>query len=656
MMKKTLTILLALTLLIVTADEISADRYGGSLSGVLVAFETGKPIADAVVRIEGTSRVIRSDNAGRFVFSDLDDGEYTVLVDLRGYQMETVVVAVRDGRCSEIRISLRAAKEDENATCDEDYKRDKPQRDISLSAPSVQIERSRTRTNMSSAQGLSSGKTKRKSGRIGMPKPMPDREYRCDPGFYASPSDMFFRDYGTNGFVDTRRDRFSTFAIDVDDASYNIAREYLSNGTLPPRESIRIEEFINHFDYGYNVSGQDRFRVFHELTPSPFSGHTVLKLGVKGQELAKHDRRPLRLTFIIDVSGSMRNGNRMGLVRESLQMLLEQLNRDDRVSIVAYGDAARVVLEPTPASDRRRIMRAVSSLRPGGSTYAEAGLKLGYKMANRQYVEGYSNRVILCSDGVANVGQTSPDAIMRDIGRFARKGLSLSTFGYGMGNYNDVLLEQLALKGNGQYAYVNSREEAQKLFVREFVSNMELVARDVKIQVEFDPDAVRSYRLLGYENRDIADHRFRNSREDGGEVGAGQEVTVLYELELAPRARLDRLATVFVRWTDPDSRTASELNRDVTWSRHSGRFESGRPELRLAVVAARFAELLKGTGYASESTFADLLRLATPLEREMGDEQTRELVDLIRRASSLTGYDWEYHSRLQAGDGGAYKK
>jgi Ca-activated chloride channel family protein len=431
-----------------------------------------------------------------------------------------------------------------------------------------------------------------------------------------------------------------------------MARCYLLDGTMPPSDAVRVEEFINHFDYDYNVPADETFRVFTEITNSPFeSDKHIMKVAVKGREIDRYDRRPINITFVIDVSGSMAQGNRFDLVRESIRTLVRQLNGQDRVGVVTYGSNATVALEPISAERQREIFRTVDRLRPGGSTYAEAGIRLGYEMADRQFVNGHNNVVILCSDGVANVGQTSPDAIMADISRFARRGLSMSTFGYGMGNYNDVLLEQLAQKGNGRYAYINDMTEIQKVFVDEFVGTLQVLARDVKIQVEFNPETVKSYRLLGYENRDVADHRFRDNRQDGGEVGAGSEVTAVYELELARQSRHGKIATVSVRWKNADGAEVFELSREAMMDKRFNAFESSRPQLRLALVAGRFAEMLKGTPYASEMSFKELYRMAEPLQRELPGEQIDDLLGLIRRADGLSDtHAWEEHDDLYSGN------
>jgi Ca-activated chloride channel family protein len=291
---------------------------------------------------------------------------------------------------------------------------------------------------------------------------------------------------------------------------------------------------------------------------------------------------------------------------------------------------------PTPADNSREIARALASLRPGGSTNAEAGLRIGYRMAREQFTPGHTNRIILCSDGVANVGLTSPEALMEEIQQRAGDGITLSSFGVGMGNYNDVLLEKLAQQGNGRYAYMNDRREAYKVMVTDFLENVQLLARDVKIQVEFDPEVVRSYRLLGYENRDVRDNQFRDNRADGGEIGPGHEVTALYEIVWQHRpARV--LGTVALRWKDENGEEVTELNRDLVYPRVK-RGEHMSTDLRLAVTAAKFSEMLKGTVYVRDLRFDELYRFAESLREERPTEETFELLDLIRRADEFSTY------------------
>lgn len=472
------------------------------------------------------------------------------------------------------------------------------------------------------------------------PKPMP-RYPEAD--FYSRPHpyDMFFQDYGTNRFVPTRYDNQSTFAADVDDASYTLVRQYLRDGNLPPTDALRIEEFVNHFDYDYTTPEYQKFGVQTSLTDSPFDDSTMLfVVGIKGREMEKRERKPLNLTFVIDVSGSMGYDNRMQVVKYALHELTSQLNRHDRIAIVSYGSGAAVRLPSTNGNAHHLIDQVINALRPGGSTNAEAGLRLGYHLANKQYVAGHVNRIVICSDGVANVGLTNAEALKETIIDCAGRGITLSSVGVGMGNYNDVLLEKLAKFGDGRYAYVNDRREAHKVMVEDFLGNMDILARDTKIQVEFNPEIVQSYRLLGYENRDVADNKFRDNREDGGEIGPGHEVTAIYELVFDRRRPRGEFATINVRWMDESGSEVAELNKKATVTRHT-RFYTITPDLRLAVSAAKLAEKVKDTYYVRDLSYAELYEFASPLAQEAPSEQTFELLELIDRAGGLN----TYHSR-----------
>ena len=642
-MSRVLTVIVLGAVVLIAASGVTAGdkRESGQIGGCLTDALSGRPLSFVWVAVAENNLGSETDSLGCFTITGLAPGVYHLIVthpdlgSVRG--LPELTVSVKAGSAPSISLSLELKKATEREAGDTSGEtRERPSASLGdlsvILAPQVSREPGRDKSE-ANKEGYGNYQSYSPSG---VSKP-----YITDYG--VTPRDMFFRDYGTNGFVDTGRDRFSTFAIDVDDASYNLARRYLLDGTMPPKDAVRVEEFINHFDYDYNVPGNETFRVFTELTDSPFErDRQIFKVAVKGREIDRRDRRPMNITFVIDVSGSMARGNRFHLVRESIKTLVRQLNGQDRVGVVAYGSKAYVALEPIAADRQREIFRAVERLTPGGSTYAEAGIRRGYEMANRQFVNGHNNVVILCSDGVANVGQTSPEAIMADIARFARRGLTMSTFGYGMGNYNDVLLEQLAQKGNGQYAYINDRNEIQKVFVDEFVGTLQVLARDVKIQIEFNPGTVKAYRLLGYENRDVADHRFRDNRQDGGEVGAGSEVTAVYELELARKSRQGKIATVFVRWKNADGTEVFELSRDAIMNKHFGSFDKSRPELRLAIVAGRFAEMLKGTPYSDRTSFEELYRIADRLRRDLPGEQTDDLLDLIRRASGLSDrHAWE---------------
>ncbi len=412
---------------------------------------------------------------------------------------------------------------------------------------------------------------------------------------------MFFKNYGTNPFISTDDDHLSTFAIDCDNASFTMTRAYLNDGNLPPEEAVRVEEFINNFKYNYNHPSDRAFDVEMEGAPSRFGkGYQLLKIGVVGKKIRTENRKDANLTFVVDVSGSMAREDRLGLVRRSLRMLLDQLTPRDYVGIVVYGSTARIVLEPTSIRDKNKIIRAIEELASNGATNAEEGIRMGYEMANRNFNPNSINRIILCSDGVANVGRTSAEEFMKFIKGYADKGITLSAIGFGMGNYNDILMEKLGDKGNGHYAYVDSWEESQRVFMENLTGMLQVIARDVKIQVDFDPNVVERYRLLGYENRDVADDKFRDDKEDGGEIGSGHTVTALYEIKFKDGARGD-VGTVFIRHKNPDSFEVSEIAVKISPSVFKTSFELSSVDFRLAAAGAEFAEILRASFWAKDS-------------------------------------------------------
>ena len=328
--------------------------------------------------------------------------------------------------------------------------------------------------------------------------------------------------------------------------------------------------------------------------------------------------------------------NRLGLVKRSLEMLVEQLRPRDRVSIVVYGSDARVVLEPTSGSDKGRILEAIYNLHPEGATNAEAGIRLGYQMAMHAYNPEGINRVILCSDGVANVGQTGPDAILKEVRHYVEERVTLTTIGFGMDNYNDVLMEQLADNGDGFYAYVDDLREARRLFIDQITGTLQTIAMDAKVQVDFNPAVVMRYRLVGFENRAIADDQFRDNTVDAGEIGAGHSVTALYEVKLYPEA-YGNIATVFMRWQDPETSQVVELSKDFSTGELAYQFESADPYFQRAVIVAEYAEILKKSYWAEESSLAHVYHEAVRVSELLPwDENIAEFMELIRRASQLT--------------------
>lgn len=471
-----------------------------------------------------------------------------------------------------------------------------------------------------------------------MPAAMPEQG-GVAPQSKNEPYDMFFEDYGVNPSIDTEDDNLSTFALDVDTGSYTVMRNYLNDGNLPPPDSVRVEEYVNYFDQGYAFPPQHQtFGIYIDGGPSPFTQterYDMIRIGIQGYEVPDEERKDAALTFVIDVSGSMDMENRLGLVKQSLEMLVEQLHRDDTVSIVVYGSEARVVLEPTRGSNTGRILDAIYSLQPEGATNAEAGLRLGYRMAMEAYNPDGINRVILCSDGVANVGETGPEAILEEIDHYVEEGVTLTTVGFGMNNYNDTLMEQLADNGDGFYAYVDDRDEARKLFVDEITGTLQTIALDAKVQVEFNPEVVKNYRLVGYENRAVDDEDFRNNEVDAGEVGAGHSVTALYEVKLYPDA-YGRIATVFMRWEDPDTRQVVEISQDYFADEVARDFRETDPYFQRAVIVAEYAEILKESYWAEDSSIDDVYDEARRLEDYLyHDGDMEEFIDLVKKAARL---------------------
>ncbi len=466
---------------------------------------------------------------------------------------------------------------------------------------------------------------------------------------------MYFHHAGVNPFVTTDEDNLSTFAVDVDDASYTLARSYIENGHLPPQDAVRVEEFVNVFDGDWPEHRGEDLRIHADGAPSRFGdGYHLLRVGLRARTVGAMDRKPALLIFVIDVSGSMRAGNRLGLVKEALLTLVDDLHEDDQVGLVIYGSIGQVVLEPTGPEDHSRLRKAIASLQTGGSTNAHEGLKLAYDMARDHYEAGHIHRLILCSDGVANNGLTVADQILDDVRRESDRGIQLTTVGFGMGNYNDVLMEKLADTGDGTYHYVDDLDAARNVFRQNLTGLLQTVARDAKIQVEFDPARVLRWRLLGYENRDVADRDFRNDDIDAGEVGSAHVVTALYEVKLADDVveamgrslawgASAELAVARARWEVPAHDTerageVTEIEQKITAADVGRSFGAARSGLRLQAVAAEFAEILRGSFWARESSLADLVPVAdaTAAGRD-GDGAASELVDLIRRAADLAG-------------------
>ncbi|MFH2036098.1 MAG: von Willebrand factor type A domain-containing protein [Candidatus Zixiibacteriota bacterium] len=656
----------------------------GKIKGTVTDKDTGKPITGATVQIVGTSQGAMTDPYGKYLIMLVKpDTSYTLRVSSVSYTtVEITSVSVLADQTTEINIEMESSVADlSNCTKvveDRDiirslqlYSNVAMKKDEIDLRPVVNVDELLKQT--AGVVTNEKGEILIRGGRAGEVSYIVDGVSIGDPlGGYGpnnfglslnnqsfernettSPAHggnaivngetydaMFFKDYGTNPFVDTEDDHLSTFAIDVDDASYIMTRSYLERGNLPPDEAVRVEEFVNHFKYDYEKPNGGPFNVNAEGGPSLFGTNSyLLKIGVQGMVIDEEERKPANLVFVIDVSGSMNREDRLQLVKRSLKMLVEHLNYDDEVGIVIYGSRGQVLLEPTSIRDERRIIWAIDELQPGGSTNAEEGLRLGYQMAERNFNRSKINRIILCSDGVANVGHTSPDDLLKEIKRYAERGITLTTVGFGMGNFNDILMEKLGNKGNGMYAYVDDFEESKRVFIKNLTGMLQVIAKDVKIQVDFSRDIVKSYRLLGYENRDVADNKFRDDREDGGEIGAGHQVTALYEIKFhdEPIHCSQHLATVFVRYKDPVTDQVEEVAGTITNSDFNHRFSSCSDDFRLAACAAEFAEILGKSYWAKDSRLEDVYNELRKLNNDEYSEELNELIKLVKKAQRLDG-------------------
>ena len=438
-----------------------------------------------------------------------------------------------------------------------------------------------------------------------------------------------------NPFVSTKRDNKSTFALEADTGSYTLARSYLRRGKLPPKHLVRVEEFVNAFRYNYPGNVPNAFTIHTTCARSPFRDNLFqLKIGIKAKRLGRDGRRRSNIVICLDTSSSMGTPERLPLAKTALRMLVANLAPADRVTIVTYGTRARLVLDATPVKgNRAKITKAIDSLQPGGSTNVAEGLAVAYLQAHKTFNSMDNNMTVLVSDGIANVGPSDAKDILRNVKNDRRQGITLTSVGVGTGQYNDRMMEQLANNGDGRYVFIDTEREAERVFVEE-IATMQVVAKDAKIQVEFDPGVVRRYRLLGYENRDIADRDFRNDAVDAGEIGSGQSATALYELELL-KAK-GRIGTVRVRYRDIETGEVEEIESAVMAENVITRRRPTPPRFRLAACAAQFAEILRGSPHADAGSVAQIERVLAQVTVEMpADERAAELLGMVRAAKTM---------------------
>jgi Ca-activated chloride channel family protein len=447
---------------------------------------------------------------------------------------------------------------------------------------------------------------------------------------------MIFKDQGTNPTIRTADECQSTFGLDVDTASYTKIRDFLMRGVRPPKEAVRVEECVNYFRYADPKPALGTFAVRLEAAPSPFAdGRHLMRIAIQSREPMREERKAVRLTFVIDVSGSMAMDNRLELVKRSLDVLVNELRPDDRIGIVVYGSTGRKLLDPTPVARKERIQSVITSLHTEGSTNLEQGVDIGYDLAAKFFDPEATNRVVICTDGVANNGVTDPKVLLENVKEKASKGIWLSVFGFGMDNYNDHLMMTLADKGNGNYAYIDTFQEAKKIFTGKRSGLFEVAAADAKAQVEFNPNAVTSYRLIGYEKRKLENQDFRNDKIDAGELSLGHHVTALYEMTLKPEGDA-RLATVRLRYRVPATQEVLETEETLNRIQLRKTAREASASYRLATSVAQFAEILRESPHAAGVSYAQILEQAGAATNDLDrPADATEFLDLVRRASVL---------------------
>jgi len=623
------------------------------VSGTITDAASGVPLMGAQIHVEGLTLSALAANDGRYQLTIPASArsEIVIRADLIGYASLTKTVSL-GAQSLRIDFSLHSSAPLES-------------RDDGNSAAAIgglveaDDERLRIRADAVSiapARELYSLRSESRQGPRGqafaeLRPPVQGLPGRYNPDFEREGYDRIYE----NEFMAVGANPLSTFGIDVDRASYSNVRRFIRGGQLPPADAVRIEELINYFTYDLpNPEGPDPFSVRTEVGPAPWNPmHRLVRIGIQGRRINTEDLPPSNLVFLVDVSGSMRPANKLPLLKSALRMLVNQLRPQDRVAIVVYAGAAGLVLDPTSGADKETILEALSRLEAGGSTAGGAGLRLAYDVARKHHMEGGNNRVILATDGDFNVGPSSDAEMIRLIEERRDEGTFLTVLGFGTGNLQDAKMEQIADHGNGNFAYIDSAHEAQKVLVQEFGGTLYTIAKDVKLQVEFNPAHVRAYRLIGYENRMLAAEDFNDDRKDSGDLGAGHTVTALYEIiptgvdtgtpirgldELRYQPTDERVATrespellfVKLRYKDPNgsrSRLLSTAVRDVDVIPSS--------DFTFAASVAAFGMVLRDSKYRGAADLAAVLRWARSSLGRDDEGYRREFIRMVEEAQRL---------------------
>src|SRR4051812_6164304 len=596
----------------------------------------GAPLANAQVFVVGTALNALTDPKGAYTIPEVPEGSIQLRAAIIGYRSVQAGIAVRTGRTTVHDFVLEATPA--------------PIEELTVGPTNAAPERAAVAGGV--AQG---GKVERREKDGADAKvftnalPVEPWRQQQEPGnteAYARIED--------NRFLTASANPLSTFSIDVDAASYSNVRRFLSQGALPPADAVRLEELVNYFSYTYpDHTGCHPFAVSTDVGSCPWDAdHRLVRIGLQAKHVATRDLPPSNLVFLIDVSGSMQSEDKLPLLKQAFRALVQELRPEDRVAIVVYAGAAGLVLPSTSGADKPAILEAIDRLEAGGSTAGGAGLRLAYDVARENYLPEGNNRLILATDGDFKVGLSSDAEMIRLVETRRGEGTFLTVLGFGTGNLKDTRMEQMADKGNGHYAYIDNFREAHKVFVREFGGTLFTVAKDVKIQVEFNPARVQAYRLLGYENRVLAKEDFADDKKDAGEIGAGHAVTALYEVvpvgapavavagdsltyqqvTLKPGAsRSNDLLTVRLRYKDPTGTRSRLLSTPVV-----DEGERGTPDLRFASAVAAFAMVLRNSEYRGSADYNLVLTLARESRGKDEEGYRQEFISMVERARSLS--------------------
>jgi len=634
---------LSLFLLLLTSLSLSAQQTQKNtaltctLSGTVLDEQTNDPIpfVNVLLYFSDSSQVATAttDLDGRYAFRQLAAGSYKLKVSYIGYTTKTISgIAVTTGTPVALPVKLATS-----------------QRSVILSEVTVANENVKlTNTAYQEIRTMAaspSGKAYYYKGRL------KDKQ-TADFDDYNREGYNHIQD---NGFKDSKHDPLSTFSIDVDRASYSNVRRFLNQGVLPPADAVRVEEMINYFSYQYPQPAADQpFSITTKYTSCPWnSKHNMIHIGLQGKDVKLDHLPPNNLTFLIDVSGSMSSEDKLPLLKSGLRLLIEQMRAEDKVSLVVYAGAAGLVLPPTSGEHKDRIFDALDKLQSGGSTAGGAGIALAYKTARENYDAKGNNRIILATDGDFNVGASSDGELVRMIEKEREHGVFLSVLGFGTGNYQDGKMEQLADKGNGNYAYIDNILEAKKVLVKEMGGTLLTIAKDVKLQIEFNPAKVKAYRLVGYENRLLNKEDFNDDKKDAGELGAGHTVTAIYEIipagsdevvastdalkyqqtATSSAAASSEVMTIKFRYKEPTEKT-SKLISHVVHDNKVAFTESG-DNCRFSAAVAEFGMLLRNSEYKGSSDFKSVLSLARSAKGKDEEGYRAEFIRLVEMAELL---------------------